>query len=101
VIAIGPNKTMYVNAKPVQEGELVSKITELLENQKEKIILIKADEEVSTAPSWRRWTSCGRQGSKTSAWSPSRRTLQAPAARREDSNGSRASPPRSRQGRHR
>ena len=46
VIAIGPNKAVYVNAKPVQEGELVTRVTELLENQKEKIILIKADVEV-------------------------------------------------------
>ena len=46
VIAIGPNKAVYLNARPVTEGELVTKVTELLENQKEKIILIKADEEV-------------------------------------------------------
>ena len=46
VIAIGANKSVYVNAKPVNEGELVTRVTELLENQKEKIILIKADEEV-------------------------------------------------------
>jgi biopolymer transport protein ExbD len=37
---------VYLNAKPVNEGELVTRVTELLENQKEKIILIKADEEV-------------------------------------------------------
>src|ERR1700709_206648 len=46
VIAIGPNKAVYINAKPVSEGELVGKVTELLENQKEKIILIRADTEV-------------------------------------------------------
>jgi len=46
VIAIAPNKTMYLNAKPIQEGELVTKIAELLENQKEKVVLIKADAEV-------------------------------------------------------
>jgi biopolymer transport protein TolR len=46
VIAIGSNKSVYLNAKPINEGELVTKVTELLENQKEKIILIKADEEV-------------------------------------------------------
>ena len=37
---------MYLNARPVTEGELVTRVTELLENQKEKIVLIKADEEV-------------------------------------------------------
>ena len=46
VVAIGRDKTMYLNAKPVQEGELATKVNELLENPKEKIVLIKADEEV-------------------------------------------------------
>jgi biopolymer transport protein TolR len=46
VIAIGANKAIYVNARPVQEQELVTRINELLENQKEKVILIKADAEV-------------------------------------------------------
>jgi len=46
VIAIASNKSLYLNAKPIQENELVSKLNELLENQKEKIILIKADVEV-------------------------------------------------------
>jgi biopolymer transport protein TolR len=46
VIAIASNKAMYVNAKPVQEGELATRINELLENKTEKIVLIKADEEV-------------------------------------------------------
>src|SRR5499433_1096484 len=44
VIAIAKDKAMYLNAKPVQEGELSTRVNELLENQKEKIILIKADE---------------------------------------------------------
>src|SRR6476661_4741475 len=46
VIAIASNKSLYLNAKPIQESELVSKLNEILENQKEKVILIKADEEV-------------------------------------------------------
>jgi len=46
VVAIGRDKSMYLNAKPVQEGEMASKVSELLENAKEKIVLIKADEEV-------------------------------------------------------
>ena len=46
VIAIARDKSMYVNAKPVQESEMATKINELLENAKEKIVLIKADEEV-------------------------------------------------------
>ena len=46
VIAIAANKSMYLQAKPVQEAELATKIGELLENRTEKIVLIKADEEV-------------------------------------------------------
>ena len=46
VIAISKDKAMYLNAKPIQESELATKINELLENQKEKIVLIKADQEV-------------------------------------------------------
>jgi biopolymer transport protein TolR len=46
VVAIAANKAMYLNAKQVQEGDLGRRINELLENQKEKIVLIKADEEV-------------------------------------------------------
>ena len=46
VVAIGKDKSMYVNAKPVQESEMATKINELLENAKEKVVLIKADEEV-------------------------------------------------------
>src|SRR5438132_2553176 len=46
VIAIAPNKDLYLNAKPIRENELATKINELLENQKEKIVLIKGDEEV-------------------------------------------------------
>jgi len=46
VVAIAKDKSMYVNAKPVQEAEMAQRINELLENSKEKIVLIKADTEV-------------------------------------------------------
>ena len=46
VVAIAKDKSMYVNAKPVQESEMASKAGEILENNKEKVVLIKADEEV-------------------------------------------------------
>ena len=46
VVAIGRDKQMYLNAKPVQESDMATKVNELLENAKEKIVLIKADEEV-------------------------------------------------------
>ena len=46
VIAIAANKQIYLNAKLIKEGELGQKVNELLENAKEKIVLIKGDEEV-------------------------------------------------------
>jgi biopolymer transport protein ExbD len=46
VIAIAANRSMYLNAKPVQEAELATKVSEILETRVEKIVLIKADEEV-------------------------------------------------------
>ena len=46
VIAISKDKAMYLNAKQVPEAELGQRVNELLENQKEKVVLIKADQEV-------------------------------------------------------
>jgi biopolymer transport protein TolR len=46
VIAIAANKDVYLNARLVQRGELATKITELLENKKDKVVLIKADQDV-------------------------------------------------------
>ena len=46
IVAIGANKMMYVNAQPVQEAELGNKIRTLLEEKAEKIVVIKADQDV-------------------------------------------------------
>ena len=46
IIAIAKDKGLYLNSKQIQEGELATKVTELLENTKDKVVLIKADEEV-------------------------------------------------------
>jgi biopolymer transport protein TolR len=46
VLAISKDKSYYLNAKPVTEGEMTQRLNEILENKKEKIVLIKADEEV-------------------------------------------------------
>ncbi|HKF68300.1 MAG TPA: biopolymer transporter ExbD, partial [Vicinamibacterales bacterium] len=45
VVAVGKDGAMYVNSKQVSEGEMVSKISEALENKKEKVVFINADEE--------------------------------------------------------
>jgi biopolymer transport protein TolR len=46
VLAISKDKSFFLNAKPVTEGEMATRLNEILENKKEKIVLIKADEEV-------------------------------------------------------
>jgi biopolymer transport protein ExbD len=46
VIAIAANRALYLNARPVQEGELATRINELLEGKTQKIVIIKADEDV-------------------------------------------------------
>ena len=46
VIAIAANRAVYLNAKQIGESELAAKVTEKLEGKAEKIVLIKADEEV-------------------------------------------------------
>jgi len=47
VIAIAADKSVYLNARPLGKNEeLGAKVKDLLEDQKEKIVLIKADEAV-------------------------------------------------------
>src|SRR6187200_286188 len=48
IVAIAANRSLYVNAKPVQEQELATKISELMESKAggDKIVIIRADEEV-------------------------------------------------------
>ena len=45
VVAVTSDKRLYLNGVPIQEGELQSKIQTLMETKKEKIVLIKGDEE--------------------------------------------------------
>ena len=44
-VAVGKDGSLYVNSKPVSEGEMAAKITDALEGKKEKVVYIKADEE--------------------------------------------------------
>src|ERR1019366_3435800 len=46
IIAIASDKRMYLNAKYVPDDEIGTKVKDLLESKKEKIVLIKADEAV-------------------------------------------------------
>jgi biopolymer transport protein TolR len=46
VVTIAANKQVYVNAVEVPSAMLQRRVTEILENQAEKIVIIKADEDV-------------------------------------------------------
>jgi biopolymer transport protein ExbD len=46
VVAITADKRFFVNAVQVQQGDLARRIETLLEEKKEKIVIIKADEDV-------------------------------------------------------
>lgn len=45
VVAIKADKQIYLNAVPVREEELTQKVQESLESKKEKVVLIKGDED--------------------------------------------------------
>ena len=46
VVAIDARKQFYLNAVPVQEADLARRVTDLLETKKERIVIIKADQDV-------------------------------------------------------
>jgi biopolymer transport protein TolR len=46
VLAIDSNKRFYLNAVPVLKDDLQRRVTEILENKKDRIVIIKADEDV-------------------------------------------------------
>ena len=46
IIAIASDKRIYLNARFIEENEVGNKVRDLLENKREKIVLIKADETV-------------------------------------------------------
>ena len=46
VLAISKDKSIFLNAKPVQDNDVARRVGELLENKTDKIVLIKADAEV-------------------------------------------------------
>ena len=45
-VSVSKDGSLYVNSKPVTEAEIAVKITEVLEGKKERVVYIKADEEV-------------------------------------------------------
>jgi biopolymer transport protein ExbD len=45
VVAVTADGRLHLNSREVAEGELAQRVTEVLETKKEKIVLIKADED--------------------------------------------------------
>jgi biopolymer transport protein TolR len=46
VVGIQANKTIFLNSVPVRASDLGSRVADLMETQSEKVVLIKADEDV-------------------------------------------------------
>ena len=46
VLAIDSNRRLYLNAVPVLKDDLQRRVTEILESKKDRIVIIKADEDV-------------------------------------------------------
>jgi biopolymer transport protein ExbD len=46
VVNISATKQMYLNAQPVTEGELATRVNDVLATKNEKIVLIRADRDV-------------------------------------------------------
>jgi biopolymer transport protein ExbD len=49
VVGIQANKQIFLNSVPVRAGDLGSRVADLMESQAEKVVLIKADEDVDYA----------------------------------------------------
>ena len=49
VVGIQANKQVYLNSVPVRQSDLGTRVTDILSNQTEKVVLIKADEDVDYA----------------------------------------------------
>jgi biopolymer transport protein TolR len=45
VVHVTADGRFYVNAVPVQEADLTTRVTDILETKKERVVLIKADED--------------------------------------------------------
>jgi biopolymer transport protein TolR len=46
IIAVAKDKRIYLNARQITEAELGTRVNEYLESKKDKVVIIKADEEV-------------------------------------------------------
>jgi biopolymer transport protein TolR len=49
VVGIQANKQIYLNSVQVRSGDLSTRVSDIMANQTEKVVLIKADEDVDYA----------------------------------------------------
>ena len=49
VVGIQANKQVFLNSVPLRQGDLVSRVADLMSSAAEKVVLIKADEDVDYA----------------------------------------------------
>ena len=62
VIAIARDEALYLNAKPIKKDELTTKVSDLFEGKKEKVVLIKADEDSMLKKVTFVWDVCRKNG---------------------------------------
>ena len=61
-----PTGAFWLNAVQVPDGRPApNRVEDIFESKTERIVIIKADEDVDTATSWTRWTSCAAAASRT------------------------------------
>jgi len=65
VVAIGPDKRVYINTQQVRMSDLTSRVVDALEKQKDKVVLIKADTDVDYGTVMTPWTRSGPPAWKT------------------------------------
>jgi biopolymer transport protein ExbD len=49
VVGIQANKQVFLNSVPIRQADLPTRVADLMESQTEKVVLIKADEDVDYA----------------------------------------------------
>ena len=73
VVGIQANKQVFLNSVPIRQSDLGSRVADLMETQTEKVVLIKADEDVDYGTVMETMDNLRAAGSKTWASSPIRK----------------------------
>ncbi len=65
VVGIQANKQVFLNSVPVRQADLQTRVADLMESQTEKVVLIKADEDVDYATVMETMDNLRSAGSRT------------------------------------